>query len=195
MQIEKLMQEADSREKILDAKIEDQGDKLRLGMVSLQSAIGEGMSQSFAPSGAEEVTKYCNTGKPLNGDIDDGDFVALDEVEKIQSEAMDGLRESFAKQLSTIEADISSLNSKFKNNSDVRQPFNAVFFSLNTYFLSVAYRGQIEESPEGWRGCQQHPGRQAPPEDGLDGVHPGAAAAPRGGARGSDWWGIICGCL
>ena len=45
MQIEKLMQEADSREKILDAKIEDQGDKLRLGMVSLQSAIGEGMRQ------------------------------------------------------------------------------------------------------------------------------------------------------
>ena len=64
----------------------------------------------------------CITGKPLNGDIDDDDFVALDEVEKIQSEAMDGLRESFAKQLSTIEADISSLNSKFKNNSDVRQP-------------------------------------------------------------------------
>ena len=47
--------------------------------------------------------------------------MALDEVEKIQSEAMDGLRESFAKQLSTIEADISSLNSKFKNNSEVRQ--------------------------------------------------------------------------
>ena len=45
MQMEKLMQEADSREKILDAKIEDQGDKLRLGMVSLQSAIGEGMSE------------------------------------------------------------------------------------------------------------------------------------------------------
>ena len=45
--------------------------------------------------------------------------MALDEVEKIQSEAMDGLRESFAKQLSTMEADISSLNSKFKNNSDV----------------------------------------------------------------------------
>ena len=43
MQLEKLMQEADSREKILDAKIEDQGDKLRLGMLSLQSAIGEGM--------------------------------------------------------------------------------------------------------------------------------------------------------
>ena len=42
MQLEKLMQEAESREKILDAKIEDQGDKLRLGMVSLQSAIGEG---------------------------------------------------------------------------------------------------------------------------------------------------------
>ena len=44
MQMEKLIQEADSREKILDAKIEDQGDKLRLGMVSLQSAIGEGES-------------------------------------------------------------------------------------------------------------------------------------------------------
>ena len=67
----------------------------------------------------------------MNGDIDDGDFVALDEVEKIQSEAMDGLRESFAKQLSTIEADISSLNSKFKNNSDVSQ-------ALTLYSISSA---------------------------------------------------------
>ena len=122
MQMEKLMQEADSREKILDAKIEDQGDKLRLGMVSLQSAIGEGEVWGIKSINVGQSTMRSITGKPLNGDIDDGDFVALDEVEKIQSEAMDGLRESFAKQLSTIEADISSLNSKFKNNSDVSQP-------------------------------------------------------------------------
>ena len=81
-----------------------------------------------------ETFKYrnCDTGKPLNGDIDDGDFVALDEVEKIQSEAMDGLRESFAKQLSTIEADISSLNSKFKNNSDVSQAVTFIIGKLSS---------------------------------------------------------------
>ena len=109
--------------------------------------------------------------------------MALDEVEKIQSEAMDGLRESFAKQLSTIEADISSLNSKFKNNSDVRNILlYSVIILLYSFIHALADRGKIEESPKGWRRRQQHPGRQAPPEDGLDGVHPGAAEAPRGGA-------------
>ena len=37
--LQKIMQEADSREKVLEAKIEDQGDKLRLGMLSLQEAF------------------------------------------------------------------------------------------------------------------------------------------------------------
>ena len=40
--LQKIMQEAESKEKVLDAKIDDQGDKLRLGMLTMQSAIGGG---------------------------------------------------------------------------------------------------------------------------------------------------------
>jgi len=94
------MQEAESREKVLDAKIDDQGDKLRLGMLSLQSAIGEGRQGGDAPD-------------------DDGDFVPLDEVEKLQSEAMEGLRESFTKQITGIEDEIVDLKSNIKQQGDI----------------------------------------------------------------------------
>ena len=98
--LQKIMQEADSREKVLDAKIDDQGDKLRLGMLSLQSAIGEGRQGE-------------------GGSDDDGDFVPLDEVEKLQSEAMEGLRETFTKQITDIEAEIVELKSNIQQQGDV----------------------------------------------------------------------------
>ena len=98
--LQKIMQEADSREKVLDAKIDDQGDKLRLGMLSLQSAIGEGRQGEGGPD-------------------DDGDFVPLDEVEKLQSEAMEGLRETFTKQITDIEAEIVELKSNIQQQGDV----------------------------------------------------------------------------
>lgn len=95
------MQEADSKEKVLEAKIDDQGDKLRLGMLTLQSAIGEGR------------------GDGEGGDDDDGDVIPIDEVEKMQAEAMDGLRESFAKQISEIEQDVQELKTNIKQQGDV----------------------------------------------------------------------------
>ena len=104
--LQKIMQEAESREKVLEAKIEDQGDKLRLGMLSLQSAIGEGRQ-----GGA-------------GGDDEDGDFVPLDEVEKIQSEAMEGLRETFTKQITDIEDEIVELKTNMKQQGDVSLNFN-----------------------------------------------------------------------
>ena len=88
--------------KVLDAKIEDQGDKLRLGMLSLQSAIGEGRQGGGG-------------GDP----DDDGDFVPLDEVEKIQSEAMEGFRESFTKQITDLEDQVVELKSDIKQQGDV----------------------------------------------------------------------------
>ena len=39
--VEKSNQDNDGREKLLEAKIEDLGDRLRLGMGKLQQAIGE----------------------------------------------------------------------------------------------------------------------------------------------------------
>ena len=50
---------------------------------------------------------------------DDGDFVPLDEVEKLQSEAMEGLRESFTKQITGIEDEIVDLKSNIKQQGDV----------------------------------------------------------------------------
>ena len=105
--LQKIMQEAESKEKVLDAKIDDQGDKLRLGMLTMQSAIGEGR-------GGEE-----------GGEDDDGDVIPLEEVEKMQEEAMDGLRESFAKQISEIEQDVQELKTNIKQQGDV-SPLSAV---------------------------------------------------------------------
>ena len=99
--LQKIMQEAESKEKVLDAKIDDQGDKLRLGMLTMQSAIGEGRG------GGE------------GGEDDDGDVIPLEEVEKMQEEAMDGLRESFAKQISEIEQDVQELKTNIKQQGDV----------------------------------------------------------------------------
>ena len=98
--LQKIMQEAESKEKVLDAKIDDQGDKLRLGMLTMQSAIGEGR-------GGE------------GGEDDDGDVIPLEEVEKMQEEAMEGLRESFAKQISEIEQDVQELKTNIKQQGDV----------------------------------------------------------------------------
>ena len=91
--------------KVLDAKIEDQGDKLRLGMLSLQSAIGEGRQGGGGGGGDPD---------------DDGDFVPLDEVEKIQSEAMEGFRESYTKQITDLEDQVVELKSDIKQQGDVR---------------------------------------------------------------------------
>ena len=96
--LQKIMQEAESKEKVLDAKIDDQGDKLRLGMLTMQSAIGEGRGGE----GGE-----------------DDDVIPLEEVEKMQEEAMDGLRESFAKQISEIEQDVQELKTNIKQQGDV----------------------------------------------------------------------------
>ena len=70
-------------------------------MLSLQSAIGEG--RQGVGDGPDE----------------DGDFVPLDEVEKIQSEAMEGLRESFTKQITDIEDDVVELKTNIKQQGDV----------------------------------------------------------------------------
>ena len=117
--LQKVMQEADSREKvkqiemesrfilynaeqILEAKIDDQGDKLRLGMGTLQAAIGEGRQ-----------------GGGSGPDDDRGDAVPLEEVEQMQAEAMDGLREGIAKQIAEVEEDISVMKSDIQRQGDV----------------------------------------------------------------------------
>eukprot|EP00090_Calanus_glacialis_P000735 TRINITY_DN10508_c0_g1_i1.p1 TRINITY_DN10508_c0_g1~~TRINITY_DN10508_c0_g1_i1.p1 ORF type:complete len:731 (-),score=252.70 TRINITY_DN10508_c0_g1_i1:1342-3315(-) len=100
--LQKVMQEADSREKILEAKIDDQGDKLRLGMGTLQAAIGEGRQ-----------------GGGSGPDDDRGDAVPLEEVEQMQAEAMDGLREGIAKQIAEVEEDISVMKSDIQRQGDI----------------------------------------------------------------------------
>ena len=120
----------------------------------LQSAIGEGRQGG-------------------GGGPDDDDFVPLDEVEKIQSEAMEGLRESFTKQITDIENEISELKTDIKQQGDVSNKKDKDLEQPTpTYvFTSSGDRSKTEKSPEGWRGCQQHSRRQAASEDGFNRVH------------------------
>ena len=75
-------------------------------MGTLQSAIGEGRQ-----AGADE------------------EGVPLEEVEKMQQEAMDGLRESLAKQITEVEEEISAMKSDIQRQGDVRlyMSFIAIF--------------------------------------------------------------------
>ena len=97
----------------------------------------------------------------------------LDEVEKIQSEAMEGLRESFTKQITDIENEISELKTDIKQQGDVsNKKHKDLQQPTPTYvFASSGDRSKTEKSPEGWRGCQQHSRRQAASEDGFNRVH------------------------
>ena len=71
-------------------------------MGTLQAAIGEGRQ-----------------GGSNGPDDDGGDAVPLDEVEKMQAEAMDGLREGIAKQIAEVEEDISVMKSDIQRQGDV----------------------------------------------------------------------------
>ena len=83
-------------------------------MLSLQSAIGEGRQGGGG-------------GDP----DDDGDFVPLDEVEKIQSEAMEGFRESYTKQMTDLEDQVVELKSDIKQQGDVRIKSEIISISVS----------------------------------------------------------------
>jgi len=94
--IQKIMQEGDSREKILEAKIEDQGDKLRLGLGTLQSAIGEAKQGGGVPGEAD-----------------------LDEIEKMQEEAMAGVREQLMTEITGLEEQIGEMKTDIRRQEEV----------------------------------------------------------------------------
>ena len=71
-------------------------------MGTLQAAIGEGRQ-----------------GGGSGPDDDRGDAVPLEEVEQMQAEAMDGLREGIAKQIAEVEEDISVMKSDIQRQGDV----------------------------------------------------------------------------
>ena len=128
--LQKIMQEADSKEKVLDAKIDDQGDKLRLGMLTLQSAIGEGRGGD-------------------GGEDDDGDVIPLDEVEKMQEEAMEGLRETFAKQISELEQDVTELKTNIKQQGDVSlSPQSCISQSKYFQIIEARLRSHAKEGED-----------------------------------------------
>ena len=70
-------------------------------MATLQAAIGEGRQGGS------------------NGPDDGGDAVPLEEVEQMQAEAMDGLREGIAKQIAEIEEEISVMKTDIQRQGDV----------------------------------------------------------------------------
>ena len=116
---------------MLDAKIDDQGDKLRLGMLTLQSAIGEGR------------------GDGQGGEDDDGDVIPLDEVEKMQEEAMEGLRETFAKQISELEQDVTELKTNIKQQGDVSlSPQSCISQSKYFQIIEARLRSHAKEGED-----------------------------------------------
>jgi len=90
------MQEGDSREKILEAKIEDQGDKLRLSLGTLQTAIGEAKESGGVPGEAD-----------------------LDEIEKMQEEAMAGVREQLMTEITKLEEQVSEMKTDIRRQEEV----------------------------------------------------------------------------
>ena len=64
---------------------------------------------------------------------DDGrsDAVPLEEVEQMQAEAMDGLREGIAKQIAEVEEDISVMKSDIQRQGDVRFLLQTIFFNIS----------------------------------------------------------------
>jgi len=94
--IQKILQEGDSREKILEAKIEDQGDKLRLGLGTLQSAIGEAKQGGGVPGEAD-----------------------LDEIEKMQEEAMAGVREQLMTEITGLEEQMGEMKTDIRRQEEV----------------------------------------------------------------------------
>ena len=82
----KMSTELENRDKVMEAKMEDVSDKLRLGMAALQSAIGE--------------TDWKVTQIPL------------DDAEKIGEEHLTGIREKVAVQMAEIDEKFATLQAE-----------------------------------------------------------------------------------
>lgn len=88
---------AEGREKVLEAKIEDLGDRLRLGMGKLQSAIGETSANGRGGGGT----------------------VSLEEVEKLHEADVEGIREKMTVQINALDEQITNLKAQLKNQQDL----------------------------------------------------------------------------
>ncbi|CAG0892938.1 unnamed protein product [Darwinula stevensoni] len=89
--------------RILDGRIEDVSDRLRIGLLSLQTAIGEG--------------KMANVTK----DADGLPSLPLEEVEKLQRKHVEGVKETTARQIAEFEEKINDLQLRVEQQDEKLQ--------------------------------------------------------------------------
>ncbi len=88
----------EGKEKVLEAKVEDLSDRLRLGMNKLQTAIGD-----------------INGG----GGGATGQTVSLDEAEAMYAEDIEGVKEKVAAQAAELEEKITELRNEVRRQDEV----------------------------------------------------------------------------
>ena len=91
--------EGENREKIIDAKLDDLSDRLRLGMNKLQVAVGENKASGGGGGGGSKVN--------------------LDEIDDNYEEEMEGIREKLAVQIAGIEEDIVDIKNDIRRQDEV----------------------------------------------------------------------------
>ncbi len=90
----------EGKEKVLEAKVEDLSDRLRLGMNKLQTAIGD-----------------INGGGGGGGAT--GQTVSLDEAEAMYAEDIEGVKEKVAAQAAELEEKITELRNEVRRQDEV----------------------------------------------------------------------------
>ncbi|XP_023347472.1 CAP-Gly domain-containing linker protein 1 [Eurytemora carolleeae] len=96
-EIAALEHDGEAREKVIEAKIEDLSDKLRFGMATMQAAVGERRGGGEGGEGG----------------------IPLEEVERLQEEAIDGVRESVAKQITQLEEQIKVMKTEMRKQNEM----------------------------------------------------------------------------
>ncbi|XP_037094230.1 putative leucine-rich repeat-containing protein DDB_G0290503 [Pollicipes pollicipes] len=92
-------QERENLEKVMDAKVDDISDRLRIGMASLQSALGEANSKGGQPG-------------PPPG-------LPIEEIERLQNMNNEGVREQMAKSIADVDTKIAELRTRVEQQDEV----------------------------------------------------------------------------
>ncbi|XP_043188162.1 myosin heavy chain, non-muscle-like [Amphibalanus amphitrite] len=97
--LHKEAQERENLEKVMDAKVDDLSDRLRIGMASLQSALGEANSRG-------------GTGHA-------GPGLSIEEIERLQNSNNEGVREQMAKSIAEVDTKIAELRTRVEQQDEV----------------------------------------------------------------------------
>ncbi|CAG0892399.1 unnamed protein product [Cyprideis torosa] len=100
-------QERQKMEQVLEAKVEDLNDRLRLALANLQVAIGDVEQKAGSGKGKGGSTQVIQTG------------LSPEEVAKLQKQSVEGVRESTARQLGEMNEKIQELDLKVEQQQEM----------------------------------------------------------------------------